>query len=268
MGINQRPIPFFWLSLTLQALIEKSVQKNIFFIVVPTSFLEKSNMIPKFPSPYEPSAIFPPVEAADDDGLLCYGGKLDPDWLLEAYTHGIFPWPFEPHAPILWWSPDPRGILEPDKAHFSRRLLRTCRSGRFEVTRNRDFRKVITLCKETHKKKSETWITSQMLEAYCELHRRGFAKSVETWYDGKLVGGVYGVSIAGFFAAESMFHTQTDASKVALVKLIEHLVLQKFTLIDIQMITPHTERFGGVEISRHEYLKRLDIALKQNTSFD
>ena len=221
----------------------------------------------QFSSPYLPSPIFPPVETADEDGLLCYGGKLDPDWLLDAYTHGIFPWPFDPRAPMLWWSPDPRGILDPEKAHFSRRLLRTCRSGRFEVTMNRDFRQVITLCAETHRGESATWITPAMLEAYCELHRLGFAKSVETWYHGELVGGVYGVALAGCFAAESMFHTKTDASKVALVRLIEHLVSRKFTLIDIQMITPHTEKFGGIEISRQEYLKRLDVALKQNTTF-
>lgn len=228
---------------------------------------KEKSIIRRFSSPYAPSPIFPPVETADEEGLLCYGGKLDPDWLLEAYTHGIFPWPFDPHSPLLWWSPDPRGILDPEKTHFSRRLHRTCRSGRFEVTMNRDFRQVITFCAKTHAEDSGIWITPEMIEAYCTLHRLGFAKSVETWCHGELVGGVYGVSLAGFFAAESMFHTKTDASKVALVRLIEHLLLQKFTLIDIQMVTPHTETFGGMEISRDEYLKRLDVALKQNTSF-
>ncbi|MDR1958008.1 MAG: leucyl/phenylalanyl-tRNA--protein transferase [Planctomycetaceae bacterium] len=219
-------------------------------------------------SPFEPSRIFPSVEESDEEGLLAAGGRLDTDWLIEAYTHGIFPWPYDEKSPILWWSPDPRGILEPEKAHFSRRLLRTCRSHRFQVTLNQAFRKVMTTCAAVHSRKTGTWITPMMIKAYCGLHQSGYAKSVEVWRDSELVGGVYGVSLAGFFAAESMFHLVTDASKVALVRLMEHLVNRHFTLIDIQMVTPHTRQFGGVEIPRKEYLRRLDIALKQRTAFE
>jgi len=223
-----------------------------------------------FSSPFEPSLFFPPVEQADEDGLLAVGGRLDPEWLIDAYSHGIFPWPIDKTSPILWWSPDPRGIIVPEQAHFSRRLLRTCRNNRFSVTLDQDFRQVVSLCAKTHGKHGGTWITPAMIKAYWALHRLGFAHSVEVWSadEHELVGGLYGVRLGGFFAAESMFHTKTDASKVALVKLLGHLGKCGFSLIDIQMLTPHTAKFGGVEVSRNEYLKRLDAALKQNIDFD
>jgi leucyl/phenylalanyl-tRNA--protein transferase len=195
------------------------------------------------------------------------GGELSPEWLLDAYTHGIFPWPVNDSSPMLWWSPDPRGIIDFSQIHFPRRLLRTCRSRRFQVTFNTDFFHVISLCAVTHCHNG-VWITPSMIRAYTELYHAGYAKSVEVWHDDQLVGGTYGVSIGGFFAAESMFHTMTDASKVALYFLIERLKERGFLVLDIQMVTPHTAKFGGVEISRDEYLRRLENALAKNCRFD
>jgi len=220
-----------------------------------------------------PSRYFPSVDDCDGDGLLAIGGRLDPEWLLDAYTHGIFPWPAHEKQPMLWWSPDPRAVIEWERVHFSRRLLQTCCGKRFGVTFNTDFKQVIRLCAETHSQDGGTWLTPKMIKAYTKLHEHGYAKSVEVWHGEqmpgrRLVGGVYGVVIRGLFAAESMFHTMTDASKVALVFLLERLKERGFSLIDIQMLTPHTQRFGGVEISRAEYLRRLDLALRKEVSFN
>jgi len=215
-------------------------------------------------SPFIPSRRFPPVEESDEDGFLAMGGDLSLETLLDAYSHGIFPWPIYETGPMPWWSPDPRGILEIDKAHFSRRLLRTCHSNKLTVTFNADFPQVIRNCAVAH---GSTWITRQMTDGYIRLHKAGFAHSVETWFDGQLVGGVYGVAIRGLFAAESMFHTMTDASKVALVFLVNRLRKQDFRLLDIQMVTPHTKQFGAIEISRDEYMIRLDEALSRNCCF-
>lgn len=217
------------------------------------------------PSPFVPSRFFPPVEQCDEDGLLVMGGELSPDFLFDAYTHGIFPWPIGESSPLLWWSPDPRGIFELDDVHFSRRLLRTCRSDRFKVTFNVDFAGVIRSCAKMH---GPTWITREMIAGYVRLHKLGMAHSVETWHDDRLVGGVYGVAICGLFAAESMFRTMTDASKAALYFLVERLRRRGYKLLDIQMVTPHTERFGAVEISRDEYLVRLDEALGHDCRFE
>jgi leucyl/phenylalanyl-tRNA--protein transferase len=215
-----------------------------------------------------PSQIFPPVEQADDDGMLALGGELKPEWLLDAYIHGIFPWPFgDDSNPMAWWSPDPRGILELDGLYVSRRLRRTLRQGRFELTCDRTFRDVMAACAVGPGRSGGTWITPRMLEAYTELHQLGFAHSVEAWLDGKLAGGVYGVSIRGLFAAESKFYRHRDASKMALAYLVEHLKRRGFSLLDLQMVTPHTERLGAVEISRDEYLERLASALEQDVTF-
>lgn len=215
-----------------------------------------------------PSQIFPPVEEADEDGLLALGGKLDPEWLLDAYCHGIFPWPFgDDSQPMAWWSPDPRGIMELDQLHISRRLRRTLRQGRFEVSCDRAFRAVVTACSVGPGRLGGTWITPRMIEAYTQLHRLGFAHSVEVWLDNRLVGGTYGVSIRGLFAAESKFYRERDASKVALAYLIEHLRRRGCSLLDLQMVTPHTERLGAIEISREEYFERLAAALKKDVTF-
>ncbi len=205
-----------------------------------------------------PSRYFPPPELADSDGLLGFGGRLTVDWLLDAYRHGIFPWPVgDDDLPIPWWSPDPRAIIELDQLHVSRSLTRTLRKGRFAATCDRDFPRVIRACAEVPGREDATWLTPGMIKAYCHLHRLGHAHSVEAWCDGELCGGTYGVQIGGFFAAESMFYRVTDASKVALVHLVRHLRARGFRLLDIQQLTPHTSRMGAVEIPRVEYLARL-----------
>lgn len=192
------------------------------------------------------------------------GGDISPESLLDAYTHGIFPWPIDEFSPILWWSLDPRGILELEQTHFSRRLLRICRSSKFTVTFDVDFPQVMRHCASVH---GSTWITQQMINGYIRLHKTGLAHSVEVWYADQLVGGVYGVAIGGLFAAESMFHTMTNASKVALVFLVHRLKDRGYQLMDIQMVTSHTRQFGAVEIPRTEYLFRLDKALAHDCRF-
>jgi leucyl/phenylalanyl-tRNA--protein transferase len=215
--------------------------------------------------------FFPDVEEADESGLLGVGGFLTPDWLLDAYTHGIFPWPFDDprqrgKSILAWFSPDPRCIFEFDLFHVSRRLAQTYRSGRFRFTSDTDFAGVMRGC-STGPERSDSWITPEMTAAYTELHRLGYAHSIETWYNGELAGGVYGVAVKGLFAAESMFFRERDASKAALVAMMEHLKRQRFQLVDIQVITDHTARFGAVEIPRREYIQRLAAALNVKTHF-
>jgi len=210
--------------------------------------------------------FFAPADHADASGLLHVGGKLTPDWMLDAYTHGIFPWPvsnpFRHGRTLLaWFSPNPRCILEFNRFHVSRRLERTYNSGRFRITRDADFAGVIRGCAEQHKQNG-TWITPAMIEAYIALHQIGYAHSIESWSGNELVGGVYGVAIGGLFAAESMFFRHRDASSVALVALMQHLQERDYQLVDIQVKTEHTARFGAVEIARSEYLRRLQLALR------
>jgi leucyl/phenylalanyl-tRNA--protein transferase len=215
-----------------------------------------------------PSRFFPPAEAADADGLLGIGGRLSPDWLLDAYAHGIFPWPVTGGQDVLaWWSLDPRATIEFDRFHVPRRLLQTCRSGRFEVTCDRDFPGVIQGCATAGDRTGATWITPAMRRAYVRLFELGHAHSVEAWHDGRLAGGTYGVAIRGLFAAESMFYRVPDASKVALVHLVAHLRSRGYALLDIQQLTPNTARFGAIEIPRNEYLERLADALQQPVTF-
>ena len=215
-----------------------------------------------------PSRFFPPAEMADADGLLALGGRLSPQWLLDAYRHGIFPWPqSDIDEPMLWWSPDPRAIIAFDRFHVSRSLARTCRSGRFTVTRDRDFSGVIRGCATAAGRVGQTWLTPRMIRAYTRLFELGHAHSVEAWHEGQLAGGVYGVSIGGFFAAESMFYRVRDASKVALVSLVSHLKAQGYRLLDIQQLTPATAPFGAIEIPRRQYLARLAEAVEVAASF-
>ncbi|GAB6166863.1 leucyl/phenylalanyl-tRNA--protein transferase [Thermostilla marina] len=213
------------------------------------------------------SRYFPPAEDADMDGIVCIGGELSPDWLIDAYVHGIFPWPFDENFPIPWCSPDPRGIIPLDGYHFSRSLCRLLRKRHFEVTCDRAFRRVLRHCADAHGGRDHTWLTDAMIDAYDELHHIGFAHSVEAWFEGKLVGGVYGVAIGGLFAAESMFYLLPNASKVALAHLLIHVRRRGYRLFDIQMVTPHTRTFGGIEISRSEYLQRLAFALEVDIDF-
>lgn len=210
---------------------------------------------------------FPPPETASPEGLLAIGGQLSSEWLVDAYRHGIFPWPLS-GAPLIWWSPDPRAIIEIDGLHVSRRLAQTCRSGKFQLTRDRDFAGVIDGCATAQRRAEATWITPAMREAYLRLHRLGLAHSVEAWHAGHLAGGVYGVALGGLFAAESMFYRVRDASKVALVYLFEHLRQRGYDLVDIQQLTPHTAGLGAIEIAREEYLARLACTIDRQVTFE
>jgi leucyl/phenylalanyl-tRNA--protein transferase len=201
---------------------------------------------------------------ADADGLVAVGGELTPARLLEAYRRGIFPF-FDEETPILWWSPDPRAIFELDGLHVSRRLARTVRSGRFAVTLDTAFRAVMEGC--AVRPGQGVWITADMIAAYTRLHQLGHAHSVEVWYEGQLAGGVYGVTIGGLFAGESMFSRVRDASKVALVHLMERLRQRGYQLFDVQYLNAHTASLGAIEIPRREYLSRLRRAVAVKTTF-
>ena len=213
-----------------------------------------------------PSRIFPPAASAPPDGPLAIGGRLDPDWLLDAYSHGIFPWP-TCDGYLAWWSPDPRAVVELNELHVSRRLARTCRGERFTVTCNQDFAGVMAGCATAQDRLESTWLTPAMQRAYLKLHRLGHAHSVEVWHSGKLAGGTYGIAIGGLFAAESMFYYVRDASKVAVVRLVHHLKQRGFQMLDIQQLTPHTASLGATEIARSVYLKRLQAAIASAVTF-
>ncbi|MGL4511621.1 MAG: leucyl/phenylalanyl-tRNA--protein transferase [Lacipirellulaceae bacterium] len=222
-------------------------------------------------SPDAAESRFPDPREADSEGLVGYGGSLGVEWLLDAYRHGVFPWPVAAHEPMLWFSPDPRGVLPLDGLHVSRRLRRRLRSGAFYVTIDTAFGEVIDACAEGPGREGGTWITPRMRRAYRRLHEAGHAHSVEVW-DARaaesalvvpghgaptLVGGVYGVAIGGLFAAESMFHRQTDASKVAVASLVAHLNARGYQLLDIQQVTEHTASLGAIEVPRDEYVSLL-----------
>ena len=203
-------------------------------------------------------ASFPPIEQAltDPNGLLAAGGSLSPERLLAAYSHGIFPW-YSEGQPILWWSPDPRMVLFVDEFKASRSLRRTVSRRRFDVRVDTAFRSVIESCAAPSDTRSGTWITPTMVEAYTRLHYMGYAHSVEAWADGALAGGLYGVVIGRMFFGESMFARETDASKVALVHLIEMLRQRDMPLIDCQQQTPHLARLGARPIPRRSFAEAL-----------
>ena len=205
---------------------------------------------------------FPAVDQASPEGLLAVGGDLRPERLLQAYRHGIFPW-YNDDQPILWWSPDPRAVLFPNKLHVSRSLKKSLRSHLFTVTLDTNFRHIMEQCAGPRPQYPEggTWITGDMLGAYTRLHELGHAHSVETWQDDRLVGGLYGVSLGSAFFAESMFTKVDDASKVALVKLVKQLQAWNFRLIDCQQFSPHVSRFGAEEIPRSVFITHLTQAL-------
>lgn len=211
-----------------------------------------------------PSFNFPNPSLADPDGLLAVGGNLEPETLLSAYQQGIFPW-FDEDTPILWWSPDPRAILEFDNLYISKRLARTIRTNKFQVTFNQDFDAVVKGC--TYRPEEGTWITPEVANAYGEFHRRGHAHSVEVWQQGVLVGGLYGVAIGGLFAGESMFSTVSDASKIALVALVSRLKEKGYQLFDLQIINEHTSMMGATEIPRDDYLARVKLAIQLKITF-
>ena len=207
---------------------------------------------------------FPNLQTANREGLLALGGDLSVPRLLLAYRSGIFPWTDEP---LTWWSPDPRAIFEIDTFRPPKRLESKLRLHSFDLTINHDFRAVIHACAEPGVGRESTWISPRFIEAYLELHRQGHAHSVEVWQEDRLVGGIYGVAIQGFFAGESMFHRVTDASKIALCCLMDHLRARNFELFDTQVLSPLTARLGAVEIRRREYLERLATALRNPTQF-
>lgn len=208
--------------------------------------------------------MFPPVEHASPEGLLAIGGDLSSRRLLDAYRHGIFPW-YSAGQPILWWSPDPRAVLYPDRLRISRSLRKTLKQQVFRITFDHAFESVIGACAEPRliggEPSAGTWITNEMEAAYIELHREGYAHSVETWSGSRLVGGLYGVALGRGFFGESMFHRESDASKVALAGLIELLQRWAFLFIDCQLPSAHIMSLGAEEIPRSRFLEELDVAL-------
>jgi leucyl/phenylalanyl-tRNA--protein transferase len=219
--------------------------------------------VPIYRLPREP--VFPDPARAEPDGLLAVGGDLSPERLLTAYAQGIFPWYSDPN-PILWWSPDPRLVLEPAALHVPRSLRKAIRAGRFRVTADQAFARVIARCAGRERPGQDgTWITDEMREAYVELHGLGFAHSFEAWEEGELAGGLYGVSLGAAFFGESMFADRPDASKVAFVRSVEWLAARGVSLIDCQVRTEHLVRFGARELSRATFLRRLRAALRAPT---
>ncbi len=209
--------------------------------------------------------VFPNPEQSDPSGLLAVGGDLSPERLLLAYSAGIFPW-YSEGQPILWHSPDPRAVLAPDKLHVPRSLAKTLRRDRFEVRLDSAFDAVIQACADVPRPEADgTWITADMMRAYGELHRLGFAHSAEAWEDGRLVGGLYGVSLGSAFFGESMFSLRPDASKAAFVVLVRQLARWGFELIDCQMHTAHLERFGAVLWPRQRFLAALERCMQRET---
>ena len=206
-----------------------------------------------------PRFEFPDARLADRQGLVGYGGDFAPETIVSAYVRGVFPWP-HPDAELLWFSPDPRAIIPVGGLHVSRRLARTIRSGQFRVTLDAAFERVMRAC--AVREDDGTWITPGLINGYTRLHELGWAHSFEVWAsDGELAGGLYGVALGGMFGAESMFHRVSDASKVAMVAMMEHAERIGLTLIDVQVLTDHTARMGAIEIPRIAYLGRLIEAL-------
>lgn len=214
------------------------------------------------------SNIFPSTNFALDEpnGLLAFGGDLSVERLVSAYRSGIFPW-FGEHDPYLWWSPNPRTILELNNFHASRSLRKTLRKSEYEITLNNNFIDVINLCSkiprkslaagQTQEMSEQTWITQEMIAAYIKLHEAKHAHSVEVWYQQQLVGGLYGISVGGVFCGESMFHSKTDASKAALLALVRYMKTFDMGFIDCQMETPHLTSLGCETVNRNEFIKRL-----------
>lgn len=202
---------------------------------------------------------FPPLQAAlqHPNGLLAIGGDLTPQRLLDAYARGIFPW-FSPGEPVLWWSPDPRMVMFPEELKISRSLSKRLRKTDYEIRFDSAFREVMLACSQAPREgQNGTWIVPDMIDAYCRLHELGYAHSAETWIDGELAGGLYGVKLGRMFYGESMFHRVTDASKIAFVHLVRRLQQQGVGMIDCQMHTSHLASLGAREIPRHEFSHKL-----------
>lgn len=206
---------------------------------------------------------FPSVETADEDGLVAVGGDLEPASLLLAYRSGIFPWPLDEDL-LAWFSPPQRAVLFLDEFHISRKLRKEIAHTTFETSMDRSFREVIERCAEVKNRgiQGSTWITKEIIEAYCRLFSMGACHSFESYQHGQLVGGIYGVRIGRFFAAESSFYRVSNASKVAMVRLVEYLREQGISWFDCQVLTPFSEGFGAREISREEFMDLLSSATR------
>jgi leucyl/phenylalanyl-tRNA--protein transferase len=213
---------------------------------------------------------FPPLETAlhEPNGLLAAGGDLSPQRLLAAYRHGIFPW-YSPGQPILWWSPQPRMVLFPQELKVSHSLAKRLRRGDYQIRIDSAFRAVMEACATSPRPDQDgTWIVPELVEAYCQLHAFGYAHSVETWIDGELAGGLYGVSIGRMFYGESMFHRVTDASKIAVAHLAQFMVQNGYGMIDCQMQTSHLASLGAREIPREEFAQRLTALVNSPDQFE
>lgn len=218
-----------------------------------------------FLAPDDDLTPFPSVSSAlsEPNGLLMAGGNLSPQRLMAAYKAGVFPW-YEAGEPILWWSPDPRCIIWPEKIRVTRSLSKTLRSERFEVTENLAYREVMKQCGSPRKGSTGTWVTNEMIEAYCKLNEMGSARSLEVWMGHRLVGGLYGIQMGNVFVGESMFSTERDASKVALVHLAN---CGKYKLIDCQLETAHLISMGAESVSRERYIELLNLHGDFETQF-
>ena len=201
---------------------------------------------------------FPAVETASPEGILAFGGDLSPERLFLAYRSGIFPW-FEAGEPILWWSPNPRMVLFFDELKVSKSMRNILNRAIFKVTFNQDFRAVISNCQNVKRDgQNGTWITNEMIEAYCKLHELGIAKSVEVWKDDKLVGGLYGIDLGHVFCGESMFSLVSNASKVAFISLVKQLKSKNYQILDCQVYNEHLESLGCREIPREQFIRVLN----------
>lgn len=206
--------------------------------------------------------VFPLVSQANDDGILAIGGDLSPERLQLAYNSGIFPW-FEEGEPIIWWSPNPRMVLFLDELIVSKSMRNIINRNIFKVTYSQNFREVILNCQKIKRDgQNGTWITNDMIEAYCKLNELGIAKSVEVWQDRELVGGLYGVDLGHVFCGESMFSTVSNASKVAFIALVSQLKAANYKLLDCQVYNPHLESLGCREIDREQFISILDVSKK------
>ena len=216
-------------------------------------------MIPRLGE--SPDSPFPPIETAleEPDGLLAWGGDLTEPRLLNAYSQGIFPW-YSADDPFLWWSPAQRCILSTRHMHLSKRLVRRLRSGELRLTADEQFLQVVSTCADC---RESTWITDEMKSAYLQLHRSGYAHSIEAWHNGELVGGLYGVALGKVFFAESMFSSRNDASKIVLAHLCRWLAEQGFPFLDCQVTNPHLLSLGASMIVRQEFMRQLNRLVKE-----